>query len=179
MPVCEKFARRCANYRFRQWYLMSFSTSFLLPSLSIISSNTFPPYSSSSVFVFSSSSAFRAAFFAATLAADRNVDRLGDSGSSGCSGGGDSHLLLLLSLLLSSSAATTFAAALIAAGHIGRLVGDSGSSSSSLLELLVSFGNAGNAATAVLCRHGGCRLLRLWSDGFLFRLKVPVLHGLL
>jgi hypothetical protein len=131
-------------------------------------------------FGFSSSSTFRAAFFAATLAADRNVDRLGDSGSSGCSSGGDSHLLLLLSLLLSlSAAAATFAAALIAADRIDRLVGDSGSFSSSLLELLVSFGNAGNAATAVLYRRDGCRLLRLWSVGFLFRLKVPVLRGLL
>jgi hypothetical protein len=129
----------------------------------------------------SSSSAFRAAFCAATLAAGRNVDRLGDSGSSGSSGGVDSHLLLLLSLLLSlSAAAATFAATLIAADCIDRLVGDSGSSSSLLLGLLllVSFGNAGNAATAVLCRGGGCRLLRLWSDGFLFRLKVPVLRGL-
>jgi hypothetical protein len=90
------------------------STSFLVPSLSIISSKTFRPHSLSSVLVFSSSSTFRAAFFAATLAADRNVDRLSDSGSSACSGGGDSHLLLLLSLLLSSSAAAaTFAAALI------------------------------------------------------------------
>jgi hypothetical protein len=134
----------------------------------------------SSVPVFSSSSTFRAAFFAAALAADCNIDHLGDSGSSGCFGGGDSHLLLLLSLLLSSSAAAaTFAAALIAADRIDRLVGDSGSSSSSLLGLLLSFGNAGNAATAVLCRRVGCRLLRLWSDGFLFRLKVPVLRGLL
>jgi hypothetical protein len=162
---------------------MSFSTSFLVPSISIISSKTFRPHSSSSVSVLSSSSTFRAAFFAATLAADRNVDRLGDSGSSGCSGGGDSHLLQLLSLLLSLSAAAaaaTFAAALIAADRIDRgLVGDSGSSSSSLLELLVSFGNAGNAVTAVLCHRSGCRLLRLWSNGFLFRLKVPVLRGLL
>jgi hypothetical protein len=111
---------------------------------------------------------------------NHNVDRLRDSGSSGCSGGGDSHLLLLLSLLLSSSAAAaTFAAALIAADpRIDRLVGDSGSSSP-LLALLLSFDNAGNAATAVPCRRGGCRLLLLWSDGFLFRLKVPVLRGLL
>jgi hypothetical protein len=126
--------------------MMSFSTSFLVPSLSIISSNTFrPPYSLSFVSVLSSSSAFCAAFCAATLAADRNVDRLGDSSSSGFSGGVDSHLLLLLSLLLSSSAAAaTFVAALIAADHIDRLVGDSGSSSSLLLGLLLllSFGNA-------------------------------------
>jgi hypothetical protein len=115
--------------------------------------------SSSSLSAFSSSSACRAAFFAATLAADRNVDRLGDSGSSGCSGGGDSHLLLLLSLLLSLSAsaaaAATFAAALIAADRIDCL-GDSGTSSS-LLALLLSSGNAGNAATIVICRRGGCR----------------------
>jgi hypothetical protein len=155
---------------------MSFSTSFLVPSLWIISSKTFRPHSSSSVSGFSSSSAFRAAFFAATLATDRNVDHLGDSGSSGYSGGGDSHWLLLLSLLLSSSAAATFAAALIAADPpINHLVGDYGSSSL-LLALLLSFGNAGNAETAVLCRRRGCRLLRLWSDGFLFRLKVPVLR---
>jgi hypothetical protein len=89
--------------------------------------------------------------------------------SSGCSGGGDSHLLLLLSLLLSSSAAAaTFAAALIAADRIDRLVGDSGTSSLLLLGLLRWFGNAGNATTAILCHRGSCRLLRLWSDGFLF-----------
>jgi hypothetical protein len=158
---------------------------YFLPRTKLIDHiiNTFcPPHSSSSVSVLSSSSAFRAAFCAVTLAADRNVDRLGDSGSSGCSGGVDSHLLLLLSLLLSSSAAAaTFAAALIAAGRIDRRVGDSGSSSSLLLGLLLllSFGNAGNAATAVLCHHGGCRLLSLWSYGFLFRLKVPILRGLL
>jgi hypothetical protein len=79
---------------------MSLSVSSLVPSLSIIACNTFPPHSSSSVLVLSSSSAFCAAFFAATLAANRYVDRLGNSGSSGCSGGGDSHLLLLLIQLL-------------------------------------------------------------------------------
>jgi hypothetical protein len=137
--ACEKFASFCANSRFRRWSLMSFSASVLVPSLSIISFNTFcPPHSSSSLSVLSSSSAFRAAFCAVTLAADRNVDRLGDSGSSGCSSGVDSHLLLLLPLLLSSSAAAaTFAAALIAANRIDRLVRDSGSSSSLLLGLLL------------------------------------------
>jgi hypothetical protein len=116
-----------------------------------------------------------AVFFGATLAADHNVDRLGDSGSSGCSDGGDSHLLLSLLLSLFASAATVaFAASLIAAGRTDHL-GDSGSSSL-LLALLLS---SGNIATAVLCHHGSCRHLRLWSDGCLFRLNVPVLSGLL
>jgi hypothetical protein len=157
---------------------MSFSTtSFPVQRLLIIASKTFPPLSLSSVSVFSSSSVFCAAFFAATLAADGNVDCLGDSGSSGCSSCGDSHLLLLLLLLpsfLASAAGATFATALITANRIGQL-GDSGTSSLLLALLLAS----GNAATAILCRYSGCQLLCLWSDGCLFRLKVPILCGLL
>jgi hypothetical protein len=83
-------------------------------------------------------------------------------------------------LLLSSSscaAAATFAGALIAAGCLGLclLVGDCSGSSSllllallALLALLLLSGNVGNAATAILCLCGGCRLLRLWSNSFFF-----------
>jgi hypothetical protein len=98
-----------------------------------------------------------------------------------------------MSLLLpsfSAAAATFYAAALIAAGRsVGRL-GDSGSSggcdfwsldsdgcASLLLWLLLL--SSGNTAIAVICCGGGCQHLCRWSDGFLFRVNVPVLCGFL
>jgi hypothetical protein len=149
----------------------------------------FPPHPSSSISDFWSSSACCAAFFFGAFAADLNVDRCGDSGNSSSSGcNSDSHLLLLLLLSLSdSAAAATFAAALIAANRCGDRPRDYGGSllqnanaASSLSALLLSLLlSSGYTAAAVLCCHGGCQHLHLWLDACLFRLKVPVLHGLL
>jgi hypothetical protein len=142
---------------------------YFLPdtSLSTIASKTDVPQPPSSVSVLWSSSACCDAAFAAALAADHNVDRLCDSG--GCDPS------LLLSLLLSSGNA---AAALAANRNVDRLVnyGGSGGCDSTLLLLLLS--SSGNV-TAFLCLCGGCRHLRLWLNGFLFRFNVPVLRGLL
>jgi hypothetical protein len=168
---------------------VSFSTSFLIPSQLTIASKAFAPHSSSSVSVFLSPSACRAAFFAAALAAGHNVDHLGASDSSGSSSGGDSHMLLSLLLLSGSAAAATLAAALIAAGrNVVNSLGDSGGSggcdSSSLsARACTSYSlmslSSGNPATDILCCRGGCRHLRLWLVGCLLCLNVPILRGLL
>ena len=104
--TCENLAPHCATSWFCCISSMSLSNRLPQPRLSTIRSKARVPAQSSSVSVSSSTGACRAAVILAAFAADRNVNRLGDSASSEanvCLRLSSSVKLLLSSALVSSA----------------------------------------------------------------------------